>query len=220
MFRDAQTNSICTKAIQAGLSTAVCLVAQYIVQQPASMMSPTAQQWQRLLTAFTHALGGFATPTPGGVLSLGLGGRPPIGRLVLLHLLDDRVLRQIHLQVAEVQARRNDIHVGHVAPSPASVAQHLLQRWVKPAQAWLQIRTPPLTFVACKQGCRIKVTWALSDLTAGQVKSGVDHQDDDIITKLMTKLADICPCLYEWIVVTPHASCSDVAFTKYQEYSS
>ena len=91
------------------------------------MMSPMAQQWQRLLTAFTHALGGFAAPTPGGVLSLGLGGGPPIGRLVLLHLLDDRVLRQVYLQVAEVQAGRNDIHVGHVAPSPASVAQHLLQ---------------------------------------------------------------------------------------------
>ncbi len=42
------------------------------------------------LTAFTHALGGPATPALGGVLG-GLGGGAPIGGLVLLHLLDHRI---------------------------------------------------------------------------------------------------------------------------------
>ena len=86
------------------------------------------------LTAFSQiplTLFGCLATALGGVCSL--GGESTIGRLVLQHLLDDWVLGQVHLQVAEVQARRNDIHEGHVAPCPAPVAQHLLQRWVEPA---------------------------------------------------------------------------------------
>ncbi len=84
------------------------------------------------LTAFTH-LGGPATPTLGGVLG-SLGGGAPISRLVLLHLLDHRIFWQVHLEVAEIKAGRNDIHVRHVPPSAPPVAQHLLQRWIKPTQ--------------------------------------------------------------------------------------
>ena len=77
------------------------------------------------LTAFTH-LGGPATPALGGVLG-SLGGGAPIGRLVLLHLLHHRIFWQVHLEVAEVKAGRNDVHVRHVSPSPPPVAQDLLQ---------------------------------------------------------------------------------------------
>ena len=69
----------------------------------------------------------------GGVIVYWLGGGPSVGRLVLQHLLHPWVLWQVHLQVAKVQAGRNDVHVRHVAPSTASSAQHLLQCWVKPA---------------------------------------------------------------------------------------
>ena len=48
-------------------------------------------RWEQLLlTAFTHVLGSPATPALGGVLG-SLGGGAPIGRLVLLHLLDHRI---------------------------------------------------------------------------------------------------------------------------------
>ena len=81
---------------------------------------------QLLLTAFTHALGGPATSALGGVVG-GLGGGAPIGRLVLLHLLYHWIFWQVHLEVAEIKAGRNDIHVRHVPSSPPPVTQDLLQ---------------------------------------------------------------------------------------------
>ncbi len=57
----------------------------------------------------------------------GLGGGASIGRLVLLHLLDHRIFWQVHFQVAEIKAGRNDIHVRHVPPSAPPIAQDLLQ---------------------------------------------------------------------------------------------
>ena len=125
----------------------------------------THHKLDRILTAFSQTplelFGGPTAALGGGVSSL--GGDAPVSRLVLKHLLDDWVLRQVHLEVAEVKARRNDIHEGHVTPCSTPVPQYLLQGWVKPAwhgMAWHRHRHRQALYVVCtkvKGGIRVEV---------------------------------------------------------------